>query len=289
MSTKATTPRKEITTVSDAQWDAVRALRAYWVGPAQTAQYPDEVILATAREMLHDHPACQAPMYVVSSPTEALAIAKTFYPDSQKTSILLHYYCGLWRGAWAAWYEGAAILGVEYEDDVYQTFRRRSQHCPVWLWCDHGIYILRHPTTIHWNSARQLHNTSGPAVHYTDDFNLWSINGIAVDEQIVMRPETQTIKQLTNETNNDVLAIRIQRYGWDRYLDETHAVLLDSRENHVEGTLEALYTTTTHGLRFLATCPTGQIVCLSIPADITTCNQACQWLSATPMNVLGRT
>jgi len=42
MSTKATTPRKEITTISDAQWDAVRALRDYWVGPAQIAQYPNE-------------------------------------------------------------------------------------------------------------------------------------------------------------------------------------------------------------------------------------------------------
>jgi len=53
---------------------------------------------------------------------------------------------------------------------------------------------------------------------FADGWGFWNIHGVPVDEQIVMRPETQTIEQIQNEPNAEVKKIRIQRYGEKKYL-----------------------------------------------------------------------
>lgn len=125
-----------------------------------------------------------------------------------------------------------------------------------------------------------LHNDCGPAADYSEFFRLWSIEGVEVDEQIVMSPESQTLEQIDGEQNNDVKSIRIERFGWDRYLKESGAEVVDSRRNEVENTHEALCRTKSGQLRFMATCPSGKKVSLGLPPNgVETCEQAQNWLS----------
>ena len=199
----------------------------------------------------------------------------------------LMYYCGIWWGSWAGWYEGATILGVP-EIPEQETFFRWTRLCPVWMWDKRQIFILRRPTEIHWGD-NGLHNESGPSVYYSPLFSLWHIDGIPVDAQIVMAPETQTLEQIDKEDNADVRAIRIDRFGWPRYLRESNAECLDSRDNEIEGTKEALYRSGEQ-MRLVATCPTGRVFSMAIPNKITTCLDAAKWLQGpVPYNLVTRT
>ncbi len=91
------------------------------------------------------------------------------------------------------------------------------------------------------------------AVRYCDGFGVWAIGGIRLDEQIVMRPESQTLKQIDNEQSQDIKSIRIERFGWTRYIRESNAKCIDSVDrNPISGTPEALYRLKDGSKRFVA-------------------------------------
>ena len=315
----------KITESTPEQWEQIEACRLRWLNEEQTAQYPVEDIRAEVLATLEriKHPA--VPVWVVDSPLIARVISGLTTADlhtnlganllenlgvnlanlgvnldaldenldanldnlDTNLDANLMYYCGIWWGSWAGWYEGATILGVP-EIPEQETFFRWTRLCPVWMWDKRQIFILRRPTEIHWGD-NGLHNESGPSVYYSPLFSLWHIDGIPVDAQIVMAPETQTLEQIDKEDNADVRAIRIDRFGWPRYLRESNAECLDSRDNEIEGTKEALYQATGQR-RLVATCPTGRVFAMGVPDEIQTCEQAAKWLQGpVPYNLVTRT
>ncbi len=83
-----------------------------------------------------------------------------------------------------------------------------------------------------------------------------------------MRPETQTIKQINAEQNQDVRAIRIDRYGWPKYLRDSNAKCIDFRDNEIEGPRRRC-TSHSHGdKRLVATCATGRIFAMGVPSSV---------------------
>lgn len=150
--------------------------------------------------------------------------------------------------------------------------------------------ISDRPETLHRNASRQLHNEKGPSVAYRDGWKLWHIDGVAVDEQIILRPESQTISEIECEKNQDVRSIRIARFGWTRYLRESGAKQIDMRRNEIEGTIEALYHAKNGQRRLVATCPTGRVFTMGVPDDVKTCEEAQAYLAGgRPFRVLART
>lgn len=190
----------------------------------------------------------------------------------------LNFYCGLFWNVSAGWHEAAKVAGVEFEPEKYDLFLRFNRHCPVWLWDRRAVFVLGRPQEIHWDDEEQLHNEAGPAVRYTETFCLWVIHGVSVDEQIVMAPETQTVAQIRDEPNEEVKRIRIERYGWVKYLEERNAKLIDERRNDIENTRESLLRTDDHTV-LLTHCPsTGKLFALECPAGTMTCEEAQDWL-----------
>jgi hypothetical protein len=194
----------------------------------------------------------------------------------------------LWYQPWFARYEGGKILGVKFDEDKYQLLLR-------WTKCVQVIYansnfpiVSRWPEEIHWKEKR-LHNESGPSVRFRSGYSLWAIDGITADEQIVMRPETQTVEQMEKEENQDVRAIRIARFGWVRYIKESGATCIDKRKNEVEGTKEALFKCKDESTRLVVTCPTKRIFSLGVPPEVKTCQQAQTWLAGEQLNIIGAT
>lgn len=133
------------------------------------------------------------------------------------------------------------------------------------------------PAEIHREDGL-LHNESGPAVAFRDGWNHWSISGVTVDEQIVMSPKTQAIEQIRKEENEEVRRIRIERFGWARYLDEANASVVELRRNDVEGTDEALMSCDKMKVLVCACPSTGRIYGMEVPVDLENCQQAQNWL-----------
>lgn len=126
------------------------------------------------------------------------------------------------------------------------------------------------------------HNDHGPAIRWSDGIQRWSIDGIPLPfdagEQIVLRPETQSVNEIDEEMNAEVRRIRIERFGWLRYLGECKPRIIDRRRNDVENTLELLCQT--EGMRALVChCPsTGRVYALPVPSEVRTCDAAQNWL-----------
>ena len=142
-----------------------------------------------------------------------------------------------------------------------------------------------------WYLHGKLHREDGPAAEHADGSKEWHLNGVKVTEQIVMHSETIAFAQIQKSRNNEVRSIMIERYGWQRYLADSKAKMIDKRDNAVENTKEALFVTRSFGNRLVVTCPTGRVFTLGVPSDVVTCEAAQQWLgnSTTEINVIGRT
>lgn len=146
------------------------------------------------------------------------------------------------------------------------------------------------PDVININADKQPHCDDGPSHRWSDGWSIWNIDGIRVDEQIVMHPETQTIEQINAEVNADIRSIRITRFGWPRYLRESGAKCIDTRDNEIEGTKEALYRTGNNETRLVATCATGRIFAMGVPPQIQTCEAAQRYLAGDRnFKIVGRT
>lgn len=133
-----------------------------------------------------------------------------------------------------------------------------------------------------------LHNETGPAVEYPDGFAIYHVNGVEVDDQIILRPKTQTIEQIHADDNAERRRVRIEKYGWQDYLRETNAAVIDSRKNLVDGTLEVLMSTRVGRNILVCSCPsTAKVFQLEIPEAIRTCEKAQEYLRPLPGNPVG--
>jgi len=179
--------------------------------------------------------------------------------------------------SWLSFYDYFARIGELPADHALSGLCELAKVCGWWS-PYREVAILQHkPDEIHMVDGR-LHREDGPSVLYRDGFAVWSIGGVRVDEQIVMRPDTQTIEQIKAEENEEIKRIRIERFGWDRYMLEVGAVCIDFRSNDIEATKEALYRC--EGMVLLRTfCPsTGRVYALEVDPTVKSCSEAQSWL-----------
>lgn len=181
------------------------------------------------------------------------------------------------------WFQTA--MGV-YLDCLSVFRKKRKRYTSTYIrWLANVGYILlnttplvsRKPTKV---SMKQgvLHCETAPAIEFADGWGVWSIDGIKVDRQIVLRPETQTIEQLEKERNRAVRELRIERFGWRRYLEEINAHCLHRRKK--DGKVEKLFQLPQGKKRFVVVDPANPNAkpeVVEVPKDIQNCGQAKNW------------
>jgi hypothetical protein len=173
-------------------------------------------------------------------------------------------------------------LGVPYDPGAYGALARLAEvarSCAWWWPFKRMCLVSERPAELHMAGGR-LHREDGPAACFRDGWRVWAIDGVVVDEQIVLRPETQTRQQIRREWNLEVKRIRIQRLGWRRYLDAAGAVVVDRRRNDIEATRESLVRFPDGDMLLICSCPsTGRVFGLDVPHHVRTCEGAQAWLS----------
>ena len=244
----------------------VEKIRQKWIN-RQTEQLDDDFIIDAVNRVWARRGSERNPEVTI---VPSIKAAKDALPNGQT-------YVAIWWRSWSGWYEAAKYLGAEMDEDCLRDLSDFSRACPYLRYDDDTlqVFVSRNPVEVHIEDD-QLHNDSGPSMVYADGFKLYDIEGVSVDEQIVMSPETQTIEQIHNEENEEVRRIRIDRFGWMRYLEESEAKVLDHRRNDIECTYEVLAETPV-GKRLITFCPsTGRRYALGIPddEDVTNCEQA---------------
>jgi hypothetical protein len=148
------------------------------------------------------------------------------------------------------------------------------------VWTEHVLYWVRKPEvrTETTPAGRRLHCSDGPACANAIE-NLYFLHGVLVPSYAVMRPEWITLAEIEAEGNQEVKRTLIEQRGWEWYLNESRAKLVDSHRNDRDGQIEKLFTTKL-GQRFVCVDPsTGRRYALGVPQEITTCEQAQLWMS----------
>ena len=83
------------------------------------------------------------------------------------------------------------------------------------------------PISLKLSERGFLHNEHGPAIEFRDGFKTYAWQGVVVASHVIEKPETITLEEIDAEQNAEVRRILIQRYGMERYLEDSGARELD--------------------------------------------------------------
>lgn len=186
-------------------------------------------------------------------------------------------YCfGCHDASWLAFYDFFHTeCGVDLS--ILNGLWGLAKYCGWWVPFEKLCVFQHRPCEIHMNDRGLLHREDGPTVLYRDGFSVWSINGVRVDEQIVMRPETMTVKQIEGEDNAERKRVMIERFGVSRYLSESEAKLLDAdHEGARQGAAARCLIETSQGEKWLygTDGSTKRGYYIPVPNEAKTCQEA---------------
>jgi hypothetical protein len=172
--------------------------------------------------------------------------------------------------------------GARYDPDAsacLDLWAEVARSC-LWWWPYRGLCVAsERPEELRLVDGR-LHHDAGPAVRFRDGWSVWAIEGVRVDEQVVLRPETQGVEQVRGEPDPELRRVRIERIGWPRYLAAAGATAIDRRRNDIEATREVLFRFPDGEMLLVCSCPsTGRLHGLEVPRQVRTCAQAQGWVS----------
>jgi hypothetical protein len=216
---------------------------------------------------------------------------------------------GTWNNVWEAvrasiYGQHEAIYGAHYDfykkvgnlgagmtqSDGHWTTNR---NVGWWLPHENICWATERTSVLTLDDDGRLHGEDAPAISYRDGFSTWIVHGVRVPKQVVVSPETQTLKQIDDETNEEVRRIRIERYGWPKYLRDVGAKSIDSRRNDADGTDESLMRLHNGSLRMVVACrSTARVYAIGVPNEIKSCEEAQYWMSggsslAVKRNIIG--
>ena len=200
--------------------------------------------------------------------------------DSVRASVWASWY-GQHDAGWLAFYDYFRdAAGLSEETQKLAGLWLLSQSAGWWLPHQNLCWVSERHNVLHRDADGRLHCDNGPALQYPDGWSIYAIGGVRVDEQTIMRPETQTLEQIEKEENAEVRRVRIERFGWPRYLAESGAKVANRRRNDRDGQEEALYALKDKTKRFVCVDPsTGRKYALGVPAEIKNCDEAQNWMS----------
>lgn len=205
--------------------------------------------------------------------------------SSTALSDALFFY---FRRSHAAFYEGGKIAGVQFNEEDYNTYLQIVNNLSVIYPYEEACIVCRNPIFVGWDDQNRVSATDRPAIEWADGFKIWAIEGHLADEQLIMHPETQTLEQIQKEENEEVRRIRINRYGWSKFIQDVGGEVRDvqSIRNGTEGKvwMESLMHARNENMDYTVLLTydpsTGRPYALEVPPDTMTCEQAQRYLLA---------
>lgn len=116
------------------------------------------------------------------------------------------------------------IHSPERGKNLYQI----AHYCG-WLWMFEGVCILTDsPEVLLVDDAGRLHCESGPALRYSDGFEIYAWHGIKVPPLVIKDPARITLNMIKDTHNSEVRRVMLERYGGlPRYAMDGGLTLVD--------------------------------------------------------------
>jgi hypothetical protein len=115
-----------------------------------------------------------------------------------------------------------------------QTMRTAGWWYPyrdVLLVCERPLEIQREParsSVLRGVGVQQLHSAHGAAMSWPDGWAIHAFRGRLVPGWIIEKPHAITVSHIERSQNAEVRRVMIERYGWERYMRDSGASVVDS-------------------------------------------------------------
>jgi hypothetical protein len=115
-----------------------------------------------------------------------------------------------------------------------QTMRTAGWWYPyrdVLLVCERPREIHREParpSVLSATGVQQLHSAHGAAMSWPDGWAIHAFHGCLVPAWIIEKPQAITVSHIERSRNAEVRRVMIERYGWERYMRDCGARVVDS-------------------------------------------------------------
>lgn len=97
----------------------------------------------------------------------------------------------------------------------------------VWKWSLRGLELeTDKPTKLALDERRRVHDAMGPAITYSDGFEIYAWRGVRVPADVITQPSALTVKRIDDEENAEVKRVMIERFGAANYIQQSGAVVI---------------------------------------------------------------
>jgi len=188
----------------------------------------------------------------------------------------------MWQGGnqWSAWssflsfFRHVAKLNIDYSK--WDAWEKLSIHSGPRVMHKEFCIISDRPSVLTVDSENRPHGENHAFCQWRDGSKLFSWHGIRVPGWVIERPQEITPSKIDAEENVEVRRVMIERFGFDRYMLESGAKVLDtmgeyqliSKPDPSEGQMVALK----------MVCPSTQAVYIHpVDSNCKTVNEALAW------------
>jgi hypothetical protein len=140
-----------------------------------------------------------------------------------------------WWGPWSSVWFPVEEFALQFPDcqapelaTELAVWCRLARSATAFSFCREVCFVCERPVEIHFDDASRLHSEKGPAVVFSDGFQVYSWNGVTVPKHVAETPDDTMLAAIQLESNAEVRRVMVERYGAGRFISKMSAQIIDS-------------------------------------------------------------
>ena len=220
-----------ITTMTDEQREQMAVYAKRWIEIGLNTQPADRPRAEAGIRRAYEIAGLKAPAQIVWLESPA-RIADVFIRASVRDAVGASVWASV-RDSVGGQFDTHTLAYYAYFHDVYELRTETqaleglweiAQSANWWFPCREVCYVCERPRVIAFDAQGRLHRADGAAVEYSDGWGVYAWHGMRVAKKLITEPIT--LAQIDNERNVELRRMMLERYGYERYIQDSDSVKL---------------------------------------------------------------
>lgn len=153
-----------------------------------------------------------------------------------KSGETIDYLGNGYDSGWTAWCDYFQRIGIiekgEYDFDKWRDFILKSGVFATCLY-ENVAFVCIKPCKVNRNSNGDLHSETQMAIYWRDGYGEYYLNGVSVEENIVLTPSNELdSKLILTEKNAEVRREIVRKIGVEKLCKDLGANVVDMKDNY---------------------------------------------------------